>query len=857
MWERTTLDLSSFYCEGITFEFPVGFVVAPGAFVVLVRDPVAFAARYPGISPQGVYLGKLSNGGDKIRVRRPDGTIVLSVEYDDDPPWVLSPDGMGYSLVNMNPDGNPDDAATWRASSALLGSPGAEDPPPSYSPHVVLHEILSHTDPPLEDAIELHNPTDAPIDIGGWFLSDAARDVNGELDPVRLKKFRIPSSTLLPAGGFKVFYENEFNTGGTPFALSELGERVYLSAADASGTLLGHIVALEFGALENGVSFGRILLSTGYENAALSARTFGTDAPSNLNEFRTGAGAVNAAPRVGPVVFSEIMYNPPSPLTEFIELHNIGPTPVDLSGWRINGASFTFPPGSSLSAGDFVLVIDTNRITVEDFRLARDVPAGCAIHGTAMTLGNNGERLTLFKPNTSTAEPPYTVESVRYNDKAPWPTEADGGGPSLERYDVLAYGNEPLNWRATRTGGSPGRANLFDAGLAVTAGSRWKYKAGPASLGSAWREPGYADTVWPDGHAPLGYGEEGLNTLVPYGPEATNKHITTYFRKSFSVPEDPATLTSLALEVRYDDGFVAYLNGIEIARGSMPPGSPDYETLAHPSESGLFESVPLGAEAIALLRQGQNLLAAEVHQADPASQDLFWDARLVYQTTDMSMAEPPVAIPSGGLFIDSVSVSLSSPTPNAEIRYTLDGTHPDESSLAYSTPLLLDATTHLQARTYALGYAPSESSAFDFERIEHDGDEDGLPDAWEIHYFDSIGEESGEGDFDFDGVTNADEYIAGTDPRDPDSYPRLKLEGNITNMQVLFPTLSTDSDSLAYQGLDRYYALETCPLLQAATSSWTSPPGMAAIPADGTTNVYLPTFGDEILYYRLRIWLAP
>jgi len=48
---------------------------------------------------------------------------------------------------------------------------------------------------------------------------------------------------------------------------------------------------------------------------------------------------------------------------------------------------------------------------------------------------------------------------VRYNDKEPWPTNADGFGPSLERLDAAAYGNDPINWRASYGPGTPGRAN--------------------------------------------------------------------------------------------------------------------------------------------------------------------------------------------------------------------------------------------------------------------------------------------------------------------------------------------------------------------------------------------------------------
>jgi hypothetical protein len=855
-----TLDLATFFCEGITFTFPAGFTVESGAYVVLVRDPSAFAARYPGVPYRGVYLGKLDNGGEKIRVRRADGTTVVSVEYNDDPPWPLGPDGLGYSLVNTEPLGNPDDPANWRASAVLLGSPGADDPSPAYSTAPLINEVLTHTDPPLEDAIELYNPSDAPASIGGWWLSDAARDVSGNLSPDLLKKFRIPDGTVIPARGFAVFYENAFNGSAarSPFAFSENGERVYLSAADASGNLLGSITAVEFPSLENGVSFGRVAVSDGTRYTALVARTFGADSPSNLAEFRTGPGATNAPPRVGPVVINEIFYNPPSNLTEFVEIHNVSGATVNLAGWKLNGAGgFIFPSGAQLPAGGLALVADTNRISVEAFRLDRNVPADCAVYGVSMTLDNSGERLTLLRPNTDPLDAPWPVDSVRYNDKAPWPTEADGAGPSLERYVPSDYGDDPLNWRTSRSGGSPGRTNLFDAGLAITSRSRWKYRAVPASLGTAWRETGYADTLWPDGAGPLGYGEEDLATTVPYGPDATNRYPTTYFRKVFSVPESPSEIIRLTVEAQYDDGFVAYLNGIEIARRGLGTAEPAYETLASDHESGTYEVIDLGAAGLAALRQGVNLLAVEVHQSDPASQDLVWDARLIYATASTETAAAPTAVPAGGLFIEPLSVTLVCATPSATIRYTLNGTTPDETSATYTVPLTLDASTVLKARAYAPGYAPSASTTLFFERIEKDGDGDSLPDAWERLYFGSLAAAADVDDSDGDGVCNWDEYVSGTDPTDARSVPTLLIESHEGALRVRFLTILSDPDSLAYRGLNRFYSLQTTPALSGPTALWNAEPGFESVSATGNPVDHPVPLSRPQAFYKLHIWLAP
>src|SRR4030095_16759936 len=138
---------------------PHGTHLAAGAFAVLVRDPIAFASRYPGVRIFGVYSGGLANSGERLTLVHATGTGLFSVSYDTRPPWPQSADGQGFTLVPVLPNSNPspDNPANWRAGSRSGGSPGADDATPTVVP-VVVNEILTHTDPPLIDAVELHNP---------------------------------------------------------------------------------------------------------------------------------------------------------------------------------------------------------------------------------------------------------------------------------------------------------------------------------------------------------------------------------------------------------------------------------------------------------------------------------------------------------------------------------------------------------------------------------------------------------------------------------------------------------------------------------------------------------------------------
>lgn len=625
------VNLSRARFSGIDFTFAPGTVVAPGAFVVLVRNPVTFSTRYPGVPFHGVYFGGLAADGEKLRLQNSDGNNISSVTYNNRPPWPRGADGVGYSLVNANPAGDPDAPANWRASANLNGSPGADDPTPPYGLGVVVNEVLAHTDPPLEDAIELHNPTASAIDISGWYLSDQYQST----DPTRarLKKYRIPSGTVLPPGGYRVFYEGEFNGNNSEalikFAFSSNGEEAYLSSADVGGNLTGYITGLEFGASDNGVAFGRHPTSAGGDFAFLDTRTFGVSNPATVEEFRQGAGASNAAPRVGPVVISEIQYNPAAGGQEFVELANISSTNVDLGGWTLKGAAFTFPINTILTASNFLVLLGTTNLDPEVFRSSNNVPASVPILARSFTLQNDGEELALFKPNDPTNNPPILVDRVRYNDKSPWPTEADGEGPSLERVPLTAYGNEPRHWRTTMFGGSPGRHATVSNVIAIARNSSWRHHALSHDLGTPWQATNYSDSGWLTGDGILGYGQPFITSPLTNAPGLTNRPMTTYFRKAFTVSDDPGGIGIVLLQANFDDGFVAYLNGIEVVRRSVASGAISFTTSASPHDGGNYEPIDLTSHTDKLVR-GRNLLAVEVHQATTNDPDLVWDAELTY-----------------------------------------------------------------------------------------------------------------------------------------------------------------------------------------------------------------------------------
>jgi hypothetical protein len=270
----------------------------------------------------------------------------------------------GRQLAGVS-EGRLPDGEEAIAAFATTPTPGGSNYLPPQG--AVINEVLTHTDPPFEDAVEIFNPSGLQVNLSGWYLSD---------DPAELKKFQIPDGTILPPGGYVVLYENALNGGAgsiVPFAFSSArGDEVHLSEADAEGELSGYRAIATFGPQLNGVSFGRYQTSVGMEFVALEERTFGVDQPSSLAEFRTGGGKLNAAARVGPVVINEIHYHPPDPEPvdgasgEYLELHNPTLEDVPLHGpgsatntWRLRGGvELDIPTGLRLEPGEFLWVVD-------------------------------------------------------------------------------------------------------------------------------------------------------------------------------------------------------------------------------------------------------------------------------------------------------------------------------------------------------------------------------------------------------------------------------------------------------------------------------------------------------------------
>lgn len=174
----------------------------------------------------------------------------------------------------------------------------------------------------------------------------------------------------------------------------------------------------------------------------------------------------------------------------------------------------------------------------------------------------------------------------------------------------------------------------------VLTGDEWKYFPGSASPGKEWFTSRYDDGEWKTGKGEIGYGAEGLKTEIEKVP-------SIFLRKKFTVHR-PKDVAALVFHIYYDDGFIAYLNGQEVARRNMGTEEfVDYDKPATAAHKPVLRRghVPEYVDLTflkSLLKKGENLLAIQVHNESPSSLDLSASVFLSAALTNENKSYSPV-----------------------------------------------------------------------------------------------------------------------------------------------------------------------------------------------------------------------
>ena len=200
----------------------------------------------------------------------------------------------------------------------------------------------------------------------------------------------------------------------------------------------------------------------------------------------------------------------------------------------------------------------------------------------------------------------------------------------------------------------------------IDAGQTWKYFLPYSEPASTWKTYSFAETGWLSGPTGIGFGDNDDKTVIPTGG------ISVFMRKKFTVT-NLKELKSLWLHIDYDDGFVAYLNGTEIRRAGLGTSgsSVPYNMSASSHEAKMYSGGSPDAFDITpflyLLKENENVLAIQVHNAGASSSDLtaipFLTAGYASQLTVIPPVshyfQMPVIYPHSNFKLSSAGETLS------------------------------------------------------------------------------------------------------------------------------------------------------------------------------------------------------
>ena len=283
------------------------------------------------------------------------------------------------------------------------------------------------------------------------------------------------------------------------------------------------------------------------------------------------------------VVISELMAVNNSTLadedgeySDWLELHNTTAAPVHLDGYYLTDDTDDLTkwrlPSVMLGPGGYLTVFASDKDRAD--------PAG-TLH-TNFKLAAEGEPLALVRPDGVTIEHAY---EPAYPEQL-----ADIGYGifgSVQDLDTLVHEEAPVRVLVPSDG----------------------------SLGTAWTAATFDDSAWTEGDQGVGYDAgDGVLYLGHMATDVTaamrGRSTSVYVRAEFEII-DSDRFDSLSLKVRYDDGFIAYLNGVEVARRNAPAaaGFDASATVDRPDEAALtFEEFDISGLA-GSLTSGTNVLA--------------------------------------------------------------------------------------------------------------------------------------------------------------------------------------------------------------------------------------------------------
>ena len=282
-----------------------------------------------------------------------------------------------------------------------------------------------------------------------------------------------------------------------------------------------------------------------------------------------------------------------------------------------------------------------------------------------------------YLPAGTIASVEFFVDGVKFaeSDTAPFRGTWSNITPGSHRFTAVGrsdtgarYVSQPINF---------GVATTLLANSSV-----WKYLDDGSDQGAAWYASNFDDSAWAGGPGPLGYADSNGRlpaTTNSFGPSATAKYITTYYRQAVVV-SNASAFARINLNIERDDGAVVYLNGVELARFNMPAGDVTSVTLAlAANDDGVtITTFPINPS---LLPDGVNIFAVEIHQDTANSSDIWFQMNLQGIPFIIHNLSPEVVLTApaaNSFFLAPTSIPLTATASDgdgsvAKVEFFVDG----------------------------------------------------------------------------------------------------------------------------------------------------------------------------------------
>ncbi|UCD49921.1 MAG: lamin tail domain-containing protein, partial [Phycisphaerales bacterium] len=585
-------------------------------------------------------------------------------------------------------------------------------------------EILD-ADGDSSDWIEIRNPSGATLDLSGWYLTDDADD---------LTRWRFPDGVTLDRGGFLlVFASGKDRTGSelhTNFKLSADGEYLALVAAD--GTTVVHEYEPRYPEQLTGVSYG----------LGRHGGRFVT--PGSLASYRV-PGATDADMTWTTVAFDDADWSTAATGLGFAPVAEL--THRDIGNPRAPGSSFV-DGGTYIVQGignDIGGTRDTFHFVYAPLRGDGELTANVA----GMITANEWSKAGVMIRETLDSGARYAAEMLTHGNGVVYQARATTNGSSIS-----AGGNEhgvPLQVRIIRRGDAFSGYYSLD-GINWIQQSSETIDMGPdAYIGLCVTSHSSVTpcTAVFDG---LMFGSRENNTLRE---QMLGSSGSLWARVEFDADETDF-FDALQLKMQYEDGFVAFLNGVEVARDNFT-GAPDWASVADSDRPDGLRAEPKPfdlSDQKDLLRDGRNVLAIAALNDDVADETFFVSAELtasgdvvvpqyfvtptpgqVNSAGPLDIVAAPVPSHPRGLYEAPFALTFSCDTPAATIRYTTDGTDPTQTSgMTYDGPIQVDGTMCLKVAAFRPGWMASEIQSHTYifldQVLEQPRDPAGMPSRW-------------------------------------------------------------------------------------------------------------------------------